>query len=88
MESAVEPSLDADLPERVHKELSRQLLDATSDVVWAIHPQKDSLGELAQRMRDFAGDLFSGDEIRVSMGIPEQDVRLEPELRRHGIRDF
>src|SRR5262249_41107974 len=33
---------------------SRELVDAMSDIVWAINPQKDHLSDLTQRMRRFA----------------------------------
>jgi signal transduction histidine kinase len=62
--------------------LSRQMLDATSDVVWAIRPQKDRLSDLVQRMREFANDLFAMDGVQISFQAPAGDARLDPEVRR------
>ncbi|MBS1793723.1 MAG: hypothetical protein JSS81_07710 [Acidobacteria bacterium] len=36
---------------------SRELVDSMSDIVWAINPERDFLGDLAQRMRNLAGEL-------------------------------
>src|SRR6185295_3033098 len=37
---------------------SRELVDAMSDIVWAINPQKDHLSDLSQRMRALASDML------------------------------
>ncbi len=39
---------------------SRELVDAMSDIVWAINPQKDFLSELTGKMRRFASRRFYG----------------------------
>jgi signal transduction histidine kinase len=44
--------------------LSRELIDSMSDIVWAINPKKDYLGDLSQRMRLFASDLLTARNIR------------------------
>src|SRR5207248_1603874 len=64
--------------------LSRELVDSMSDIVWAINPEKDSLGDLTQRMRHFAGDVFSarGIDFRFHLTDAGDDVRLGANLRR------
>ena len=54
-----------------------------SDIVWAINPKKDHLGDLAQRMRRFSGDLLAsrGIELRFHVG-GAGERRLMAEERR------
>jgi len=63
---------------------SRDLVDSMSDIVWAINPRRDRLGDLAQRMREFAGDVFTAREIEFSFHAPAGglEVRLDAEVRR------
>ena len=63
---------------------SRELVDAMSDIVWAINPQKDHLHDLTQRMRRFAADTFTARNISVRLRLPDRDndVRLGANLRR------
>ncbi|HSQ19770.1 MAG TPA: PAS domain S-box protein, partial [Blastocatellia bacterium] len=63
---------------------SRELVDAMSDIVWAINPQKDHLSDLTLRMRRFASDVFTARNIRFSLREPdeEQDIRLGANVRR------
>jgi signal transduction histidine kinase len=56
-QSSVEPAGNNSLS--VIAGLARELVDSMSDIVWAINPERDSLGDLTQRMRRFAGDVFS-----------------------------
>jgi signal transduction histidine kinase len=65
-------------------ETSRDCVDAMSDIVWAINPQRDHLSDLTHRMRRFAEDLFDAKEIdfTVHSALDEKDVRLGSELRR------
>jgi len=55
--------------------LSRELVDSMSEIVWAIDPSQDRLGDLVHRMRRFAGDLFtpSGVQVRFQAPGPEED---------------
>ncbi len=64
--------------------LSRELVDSMSDIVWAINPERDSLGDLTQRMRHFASDVFTAREIDFRFRFPdsERDVRVGANLRR------
>jgi len=63
---------------------SRELVDAMSDIVWAINPQKDHLSDLTLRMRRFASDVFTARNIKFSLREPdeEQDIRLGANVRR------
>jgi signal transduction histidine kinase len=65
-------------------DISRELVDSMSDIVWAINPQKDLLGNLTQRMRRFASDVFTakGITFQFQATMPEQDIRVGAELRR------
>jgi signal transduction histidine kinase/ligand-binding sensor domain-containing protein len=64
--------------------LSRELVDTMSDIVWAINPERDHLGDLTQRMRHFAGDVFNARDIDFRFRFPdsERDVRLGANVRR------
>lgn len=63
---------------------SRELVDAMSDIVWAINPQKDHLSDLTQRMRRFASDVFTARNIAFNLRLPPTDrnVKLGANLRR------
>ena len=73
--------------------VARELVDAMSDIVWAINPQKDHLSDLVQRMRRFAADSFSARNIKFQLRLPgaseashvshaEDDLKLGANLRR------
>jgi len=63
---------------------SRELVDAMSDIVWAINPQKDHLADLTQRMRRFASDSFTAKNIGLQLRLPDsaEDIKLGANLRR------
>jgi signal transduction histidine kinase len=64
---------------------SRELVDAMSDIVWAINPRKDHLSDLVQRMRRFTSDILSARDIRFHFRAPgadEKNIRLGADLRR------
>lgn len=64
--------------------VSRRSVDAMSDIVWAVNPQKDHLRDLIQRMRRFASDAFSAHNIHLVFEVPDadQNIRLGAETRR------
>jgi signal transduction histidine kinase len=64
--------------------LSRELVDCMSDIVWAINPNKDHLSDLSQRMRHFASDVFTARQIefRFLTPHPERDIRVGADIRR------
>lgn len=61
---------------------SREAVDAMSDIVWAINPQRDQLSDLTQRMRRFASDILTARDISLRFRAPEQDFGLDAEVRR------
>lgn len=62
---------------------SRELVDAMSDIVWAINPQKDFLSELSGKMRRFASDVFAAKNIDFTYeATPGSDIALGANLRR------
>jgi signal transduction histidine kinase/streptogramin lyase len=66
------------------KGVSRELVEAMSDVVWAINPAKDNLRDLVQRMRLFASDVCAARSIHFELNAPkvEADLRLGANIRR------
>ncbi len=73
----------AELLERI-ADISRQLVDAMSDVVWAINPERDSLRDLAQRMRRFAAETLDSQNVQLGFdgSAANLDARLGAEVRR------
>jgi signal transduction histidine kinase/ligand-binding sensor domain-containing protein len=62
---------------------SRELIDAMSDIVWAINPQKDFLSELSGKMRRFASDVFTARRIELKYtASTTDDIALGANLRR------
>jgi len=63
---------------------SRDLVDSMSDIVWAINPRRDRVSDLTQRMREFAGDVFTPREIEFSFHAPASglELRLDAGVRR------
>jgi signal transduction histidine kinase len=65
-------------------EISRELVDSISDIVWAINPARDNLPDLAQRMHRFAADLLTARNVAVEFqaeGLCEP-ASIGPETRR------
>jgi ligand-binding sensor domain-containing protein/two-component sensor histidine kinase len=63
---------------------SRELVDSMSEIVWAINPNRDRAGDLAQRMRRFASDTFTGGDINFTFAAQEatRHLKLGPDVRR------
>ena len=57
--------------------MSNELVDAMSDIVWAINPQKDHLSDLLQRMRRFASDILTARNIAFRFQAPTADSNIE-----------
>jgi signal transduction histidine kinase/ligand-binding sensor domain-containing protein len=55
---------------------SRELVDAMSDIVWAINPAKDHLADLTQRMRRLASDAFSASSVSLQLQLPPPDLEI------------
>ena len=64
--------------------VSNELVETMSDIVWAINPQKDRLRDLIQRMRRFASDLFSAKGILFEFNVPSYapEIPLGANARR------
>jgi ligand-binding sensor domain-containing protein/two-component sensor histidine kinase len=65
-------------------DISRQLVDSMSDIVWSINPKRDTVGDLTQRMRIFASDVFPARHIALHFRAPDagEDLKLAIEARR------
>jgi PAS domain S-box-containing protein len=65
-------------------EISNELVETMSDIVWAINPKKDHLSELSHRMRRFASDMFTAQNVRFQFHAPaaDEDVQLGANMRR------
>jgi ligand-binding sensor domain-containing protein/signal transduction histidine kinase len=63
---------------------SRELVDSLSDIVWSVNPRRDHLSDLSQRMRRFASDVFTANDIEFRFDVQDSDhlTRLEADVRR------
>lgn len=64
--------------------LSREVVDSMSEIVWAINPNKDHLGDLSQKMRHFASDLLTARQINFQFNALDldQDIKVGANVRR------
>jgi ligand-binding sensor domain-containing protein len=64
--------------------LSRDLAGSMRDIVWAIDPDQDRMGDLVYRMRRFSSDVFAHNGIRYEFHAPVggDDLPLDADLRR------
>jgi len=64
--------------------VSNELVEAMSDIVWAINPEKDHLQDLIQRMRRFASDVLLAKGISLDFDAPSYapDIPLGANTRR------
>ena len=64
--------------------VSNELVEAMSDIVWAINPQKDHLSDLTLRMRRLASDLLAARQISLSFRAPgaTENVPVGANVRR------
>jgi signal transduction histidine kinase len=65
-------------------QVSNELVESMSDIVWAINPQKDHLQDLIQRMRRFASDVLTARGITLDFKAPSfaTDIPLGANPRR------
>jgi signal transduction histidine kinase len=65
-------------------EASRRSMDAMSDIVWVINPNRDHLRDLTQRLRRFAIETLTPRQIEVKFALPdaEADIPIAAESRR------
>lgn len=78
-----QPDKDSTQLERI-SEISNELVETMSDIVWAINPRKDQLRDLIKRMRRFAADILSARQIKFEFNTPalEDDFEIGANLRR------
>ena len=71
-------------------DISRELAGALGDIVWAINPQRDRLGDLVQRMRRFGSDLLNARNIDFECLAPDAllDTEIGADLRRQVLLVF
>jgi signal transduction histidine kinase len=72
-----EKSEDAGRTLEAITEISNELVEAMSDIVWAINPQKDRLSDLTQRMRRFASDILTARQIGLRFRTPSADREMQ-----------
>jgi signal transduction histidine kinase/streptogramin lyase len=63
---------------------SRATMDSMSDIVWAVNPNKDQVGDLTQRMRRVAADVFGTNNIEFALRAPDSahDRSIAADTRR------
>ena len=63
---------------------ARGLVDAMSDIVWSIDPQRDDLRSVSARIRQFASDVLEARGIKWELKLPHEleTVKLNAEQRR------
>lgn len=71
-------------PLNIIADTSREMVDAMSDIVWAINPERDSLADLVNRMRRFASDVLDAKDIDYRFYLPDKqtDIPLGADVRR------
>ena len=64
--------------------VSNELVEAMSDIVWSINPTKDHLSDLTQRMRRFASDVLAAKNIAFQFHAPAAsgEIIVNTNLRR------
>ena len=75
---------DADAPLNSIATVARESMTAMGEIVWAVNPDRDRVGDLAGRMREYAEEVFVADEVSVAFTVPEglKDVRLRGGVKR------
>jgi len=74
---------DAAGPLTVAAQSAREVVDAMSDVVWAIDPRRDRMEDLVLRMRRFAEDLCAARDIELRFEAARDGTRrLDAQVRR------
>ena len=65
-------------------ESSRELVDSMKDIVWAINPRRDNLRDLVHRMRRFATETLTAQDLNFDFIAPDQlpEANLDTNTRR------
>ncbi len=62
---------------------SREVVDAMTDIVWAIDPHRDTLGDLTRRVRRFASDVLASRGVELQFVAPDDVAQhLGHDVRR------
>jgi signal transduction histidine kinase len=56
----------ADVPLNSIATVARESMTAMGEIVWAVNPDRDRVGDLAGRMREHAQEVFVTDEVSVA----------------------
>jgi ligand-binding sensor domain-containing protein/two-component sensor histidine kinase len=63
--------------------ISRESVAAMSDIVWAVNPRRDSLGDVVRRMRLHAEETALTRDIALDFVVPDEElVKLDLHVRR------
>jgi signal transduction histidine kinase/streptogramin lyase len=63
--------------------VSRELVDAMSEIVWAISPRHDSVDALVRRMRRFGSDVLAPRNVQFDLRVLQtEQQRLSPDVGR------
>lgn len=75
---------------RLMARVSREAVDAMSDIVWAIDPHRDQLQDLIRRMRRFASETLPSRNIELDFRAPDRPpgVKLGADFRRESFLVF
>jgi signal transduction histidine kinase len=65
-------------------DIARESVSAMSDIVWAINPKRESLGDLVRRMRAYGEEVFTRRELqfRFTASDAHDTLRLGVDTRR------
>lgn len=66
-------------------DMSRKAMGRMRDTVWAIDARKDTIGDLSDRMLDFAEEVLSARQIRIFFDTKSinSDTHVRPEIRQN-----
>jgi ligand-binding sensor domain-containing protein/signal transduction histidine kinase len=69
---------------------AEELVDSMSDIVWAMNPGKDQLGDLVHRMRRVASEVFAARDIALDFRVDglDPEVKVTPDFRRDAFLVF
>ncbi|MEO7308969.1 MAG: triple tyrosine motif-containing protein [Chitinophagaceae bacterium] len=60
--------------------------DALNDIVWSLNSRNDSAEEIIARMRRYAAEVLSGEQLQLNINIPEDIQRVKfPIEKRHDL---
>ena len=66
-------------------ELSRQLVESMSDIVWVVNPNRDTLSDLIVRLKDMYGELFA--DLNIALNTSDlsalESVKLPMDFRQN-----